>query len=263
MMKTTWIVVLACALALPAGLRAAPPPTSLRYQLAVDVDAGGQVTDTQALPNVPAAMATLLDHAVRQWRFHPARRNRVAQPAHTWVTVLVNVQTLADGQGLVRVRYVDNGPRLVSIGKPPTYPVAEIHRRRSAFLMVTGTVDAHGKLVDMAVKSQVHGERVAHDFRAAAMASARTWHFEPVRVGGKPMPVRVRFPITYTLGPPGDTRLVDHRQLMYLRAQQRKRQALEQTGDARGMPLGMGQVASVDAPLQPDSVGEVRVRTAP
>lgn len=263
MMKTTWIVVLSCALALPACLRAAPAATSLRYQVAVDVDASGRVTGTRAASSMPAFMATLLDHALRQWRFHPARRDKAAQPAHTWVTVLVNVDKRADGQGRVRVRYVDNGPHVASIGGQPEYPVAEIHRRRSAFLMVTGTVDASGKLVDIGVKSRVDGERVPHDFRASAEAFARRWRFDPVRVGGKPMPARVRFPITYAMGAKGDMRMADHRQLMFLRAQQRKRQALEEAGDARGMPLSMGQVASVDAPLQPDRIGEVQVRIAP
>jgi len=56
---------------------------------------------------------------------------------------------------------------------------------------------------------------------------------------------------------------VDHRQFMFIQAQQRKRQALEESGDARGMPLGMGQVAAVDGPLKPERVGEVQMRTAP
>jgi hypothetical protein len=34
-------------------------------------------------------------------------------------------------------------------------------------------------------------------------------------------------------------------------------------GDARDMPLNMGQVASLDSPVQPDLISEVQVRTAP
>lgn len=93
-MKTSWIVVLACALALPAGLRAAPATNSLRYQVAVDVDASGNVTATKAASNTPAVMTTLLDHAIRQWHFHPTMRSKVPQPAHTLVDVLMNVEKL-------------------------------------------------------------------------------------------------------------------------------------------------------------------------
>jgi TonB family protein len=188
--------------------------------VAVDVDASGKVTATKAASNTPAVMATLLDHAIRQWHFHPAMRSKVPQPVHTWVDVLMNVEKLPDGQGLVRVRYIDNGPRLVSGFTRPAYPRAEIRRHRAAILMVTGTVDPEGRLEDITVTSRFPGERVLHDFSASARAVAEQWRFDPVTVAGKPFPARVKLPITYMTGIPGGEQFVDHKQMLFLKKQE-------------------------------------------
>lgn len=89
------------------------------------------------------------------------------------------------------------------------------------------------------------------------------WRFDPVTVAGKPFPARVKLPITYMTGIPGGEQFVDHKQMLFLKKQKRKREALRTSGDARDLPLSMDQVASVEIPLQPDRIAEVQVRTAP
>ncbi len=261
------MVVLACALLLPAGARATAPAKPVvatqRYLVAVDVDASGKVTAAEPMPGVPAVLAPLLQKAVRQWHFHPALHNKVPQPAHTWVQVLVNITEKTDGKGRVRMRYAGNGPRLITSTVHPVYPSDELHRRHSAFLMVTGTVDTSGKLVDVVVTNRVEGDRLSYRFRVATENSARQWRFEPVRVGGTPVPTRVRLPFSYTMGGPGEMSSLSHRQRLFLENLKRQREALEASGDASGMPLTMGQVATLDGPLQPDSIEQVQVRTAP
>src|SRR6185312_9839103 len=66
----TWFLV-----AVPALSAAHAEPLTHLYTVAVDVDAQGQIAGTTPAADTPAPIATILDQALKQWRFAPVMQD--------------------------------------------------------------------------------------------------------------------------------------------------------------------------------------------
>lgn len=224
------------------------------YSVGVNVDAQGRVTacdpDDGSPGRVPTQIAKVIDAAVQQWRFAPARIGGKAVPAHTFVHVKLRATPNAKGGYDLRISYVGNGPRLERHGVIPTYPADAIRMRESAFVYLDVTVQPDGSLTDAKVTSQFESWKVRPSFKKSALEMVKQWRAVPERVNGQPVATHLRVPITYALSPPEFTA----RQVLMLRAQALKEDA---ANDGPGISLPSQQEVALDSPLQPQSVAAI------
>lgn len=126
----------------------------------------------------------------------------------------------------------------------PAYPVEAQMRGLRGIVILELVIDEQGKVATADVVRSVQ------PFDEAALSAARQWEYEPTKVDGRPVRVRVTVPITFALKLPEMTRqdgVPEMRQ-----------------GAAPGFPPGMEGPARVvaEVTLQPDgSVAEASVRS--
>jgi TonB family protein len=82
----------------------------------------------------------------------------------------------------------------------PTYPPEALAQGVRGIVILDIVVGAQGKVESTGVVRSVPG------LDEAAIAAARQWEYEPTRVGGKPVRVRITVPITFALALPSITR---------------------------------------------------------
>lgn len=82
----------------------------------------------------------------------------------------------------------------------PVYPAEALAQGIRGIVILDIVVDAHGRVASTSVLRSVAG------LDEAAIAAARQWEYEPAKVGGKPVSVRVTVPITFSLALPRITR---------------------------------------------------------
>ena len=78
----------------------------------------------------------------------------------------------------------------------PTYPQEALAQGVRGIVILDIVVDTQGKIESTSVVRSVPG------LDEAAIAAARQWEYEPTRVGGKPVRVRITVPITFALALP-------------------------------------------------------------
>src|SRR5262249_29081980 len=84
-------------------------------------------------------------------------------------------------------------PKLVRFVEAP-YPDSERERGENAAVLLTISINAEGKVVDATVERSA-GEA----FDAAAIEAVKQFEFEPARVDGNPVPVRIQYRYDFTL----------------------------------------------------------------
>ncbi len=86
---------------------------------------------------------------------------------------------------------LDQKPRATA-QPPPEYP-ADLRRRKvEGTVVVVFTVDRNGRVVQPTIEQSPHPQ-----LASAALAAVRRWRFEPGRRQGRPVPFRMRVPITF------------------------------------------------------------------
>jgi TonB family protein len=82
---------------------------------------------------------------------------------------------------------------------PPKYPAAAAKARITGEVVLIVDVAADGRVADVRVeKSRPQGV-----FDQVTLDAARRWTFEPARKDGKPVPGRIRVPVTFAMDAPG------------------------------------------------------------
>jgi TonB family protein len=116
----------------------------------------------------------------------------------------------------------------------PAYPAQALAQGIRGIVILDIVVDGRGKVASTSVLRSVAG------LDEAAIAAARQWEYEPTKVDGKPVSVRLTVPITFSLALP---RLLRQAGVPELRQ-----------GVAPGFPPGdaAGGTASAEVTLEPD-----------
>lgn len=76
---------------------------------------------------------------------------------------------------------------------PPRYPSESADAGESGTVVVVLKIEADGTISKVALDTSSGFPRLD----AAALEAAAGWHFTPAQEGGKPVPVRVRVPVTF------------------------------------------------------------------
>jgi TonB family protein len=116
----------------------------------------------------------------------------------------------------------------------PVYPPEALAQGIRGIVILDIVIDAQGKVASTSVLRSVPG------LDEAAIAAARQWEYEPTKVAGKPVSVRLTVPITFSLALPRLTRQTGVPEL---------RQGVTPT-----FPQGGGEsgAAAVEVTLEPD-----------
>jgi len=77
-------------------------------------------------------------------------------------------------------------PKLIS-GNAPVYPISQVRSGSAGFAIVAFIVGVDGRTHDIQVVRASYPYFGSH-----TVLAVRNWEFEPARVNGKPVPVKVR-----------------------------------------------------------------------
>lgn len=182
--------------ALPA--RAADTRTQV-FVIGADVNAQGEVTQTQPEADTAKPLAAALDLALKQWRLEPARQDGKAVPAHTFIEARLDAIPEDSGNYTLRISYVRHGPtwdrRL-----QPSYPAAAIGLGVTGLVAMAGTVRPDGKISLTDARSVVSGGRGRPSLLKAAATDWFQRHaVSPETVDGHPAAARIRAYIEFRL----------------------------------------------------------------
>ena len=196
------LALAAPALAAPEGAGGPLPPQTV--MLKVGVDAAGRVQTTASLDAsaVPAYLQAAEGYA-RRLEFTPARKDGVAVPSETYLSLVIATEPVGDGKFALKLRRAVNGPGVARLGKldVPKYQ----GRRSGAMIVVSVDVDAEGK-PDMAtfrtVKADLRDDNSFAEARYvdAIRSSVRHSVFVPDKVGGAAVPSRLSLPYRFGMG---------------------------------------------------------------
>lgn len=78
--------------------------------------------------------------------------------------------------------------------KPPAYPAKLREAGVTGAVVVLIVIDEAGRVIAAEVSKASHDE-----FREPAIKAVRAWTFEPGKVGGKPVRVRVSVPLNFSM----------------------------------------------------------------
>lgn len=87
----------------------------------------------------------------------------------------------------------DTPPRFIS-GHAPVYPITQVQAGHAGEATIDFTVDIEGHTTDFRVVSTTYPYFASH-----AILAIQKWKFEPGKKNGKPVPVRIRLPISYIM----------------------------------------------------------------
>jgi TonB family protein len=119
----------------------------------------------------------------------------------------------------------------------PEYPADAQARGLRGIVILELLIDTQGKVAQATVTRSVP------PFDEAALVAVRRWEYEVTRVGGKPVPVRLSVPITFTMPVPRVTRQTGIPELVQ--------------GINPAFPAGQDRAASVVAELTLEPTGQV------
>lgn len=188
-----------------SAARAAAPPAGgqqvareYRAEVALDIDAHGQVTAVQLPADLPPVLAGPAREAIGHWRFEPPVRGGHAVTARTWARVRLQLLRQSDGNYGLRAVYGSNGPGL-TFARRPDYPRNEIRQRGQGRLVMEATVQPDGTLTDVQMASYRFNHPDPGAFRTSAETVMRYAHAQPELVDGKPVATRIQVPFVWAL----------------------------------------------------------------
>lgn len=218
-MLCTALLLLACTPVRAADKR------EQTFVLGADVNAQGEVTQTQPEASVTKPIAAVLDLALKHWRFVPAQQNGKAVPAHTFVEVKLEATPDDAGKYSLRVSYVRHGPtwdrRLA-----PRYPLDALRNYAAGLVVVRGSLQSDGKIVITDTRTALSGNG-----ESLLRKATTDWFLQhksmPETVDGSPVPAQIRVYITFRLNAVGSGREKPAGEELY---SARERELLHQAG---------------------------------
>ncbi|PTX91477.1 TonB family protein [Opitutus sp. ER46] len=160
------------------------PQAQVAVTLAVDPN--GSVTTVKLPDNVEDEAATVIEQAVKSWRFAPARNNGTPIPAELKMKVVCLPPPSAP--------WALTTPAKPLTRMPPRYPAAMRRYGFEGTVTVDFVVSESGKVERATVRSSTNPA-----FNRPALAAVREWTFRPAERAGKAVKSRIRVPIQFTL----------------------------------------------------------------
>jgi hypothetical protein len=192
-------VMLCAAMFLLAGslpVRAADSQKQT-YVIGAEVNALGEVTETQPELGVTKPIAAVLDLALRHWRFVPAQMDGRSIPAHTFITASLESVTGADGKYTLTVRYISQGPKWEH-SNFPLYSAEALQIHAQGSVETTAELQADGKLIikDSRTSATGRGGRLLAKGVDDALLHDR---YTPETLDGNPVPAHLRSRVEFHL----------------------------------------------------------------
>ncbi|AGG87298.1 energy transducer TonB [Rhodanobacter denitrificans] len=192
-MLRTAMLLLICALSAHAAER-----REQTFVVGADVNAQGEVTQTQPEAGVSKPIAAALDLALKHWQFVPAQKDGIAVPAHTFIET--ELEAIPDGNGRysLRISYIRHGPTW-DRHLPPAYPTDAVRNHESGVIVVTGDLHQDGKIVITDIRGVLEGGG-----GLLLKKAAKDWFLHhnvvPETMEGRPVAARISTYITFRLG---------------------------------------------------------------
>lgn len=177
-------------------------PLSLSWQLSID--AQGHVAQLQATPDKRAErmpqVRAVLEKKIREWQFVPGSVDGKPQATETLLTVSTTLPAQRGDDYQVRIDDVRTG---AGIGKmvPPRYPIDAVSKGASGRVVVNVSFDADGKVTE--AKADYSQSNAPGILIKAALDAAKSWTFQPERVGGHGVAGSTMLPTCFQLVPVG------------------------------------------------------------
>lgn len=192
-MLCTAMLLLICSLSAHAAER-----REQTFVVGADVNAQGEVTQTQPEAGVSKPIAAALDLALRHWRFVPAQKDGIAVPAHTFIETKLEAIPDDSGKYTLRISYIRHGPTW-DRHLPPQYPADAVRHHESGVIVVTGDLHPDGKIVITDIRGALGGGG-----GSLLKKAAKDWFLHhnvvPETVDGRPVAARISTYITFRLG---------------------------------------------------------------
>lgn len=154
------------------------------------LDASGQLQRISLEAPADGRLQPLVEQALRQWRFAPARADGQPVAAELRVPVVLFTEKALQRPGLRPGGPVDS-PKVtkqVAPDYPPEMKASGIVGR----VVLSIVVNAAGK-----VENPVVVESNGPAFNQPAIKAVLAWRFEPARQNGKPVPMTVQIPVVF------------------------------------------------------------------
>lgn len=188
----------------PAALEYTPLSTG-EAELALQIDASGNLTDVLATAYTHRAFADEAIATVRQWRFEPARRD--GEPIDIRVSLRINFTTkmrvatlmpLETTGALMRQAGVPEGTNLICPVRELDSPLKVIHPATPIHPGRTANLPNGRTIVDFYVDENGHArlpivtETTHPAFGFAAVKALEDWRFAAPKRKGRPVIVRIQ-----------------------------------------------------------------------
>jgi hypothetical protein len=187
MKRMHWLLVLFLVWTLPAW---ADDTRKQTFVVGADVNAQGEVTQTQVDADVTKPIAAVLDLALKHWSFVPAQREGKAVPVHTFIEAKLEALADASGKYTLTIRYVSQGPKWEHLDVPH-YPEDAIRMRVEGSVEAVGELQADGRLIVGDSRTSIKA-REGKLLVQAVDDYLRHDRYTPETVDGKPVPARLR-----------------------------------------------------------------------
>lgn len=167
------------------------------FIVGADVNAQGEVTQTQPEASVGKPIAAVLDLALKHWRFVPTQRNGKTVPVHTFIEAKLEAIPDDTGKYSLQVSYLRHGPAW-DRRQSPRYPADAIRYGASGIVVMMGNLQPDGKIVITDTQTALGGNG-----ESSLRKAATDWFLQhivvPETVEGSPVAAQIRVYITFRL----------------------------------------------------------------
>lgn len=189
----TAVLLLTCSFSTQAADRRAQT-----FVVGADVNAQGEVTQTQPEANVDKPFAAVLDLALKRWRFVPAQQDGKAVSAHTFIEAKLEAIPDDNGKYSLRISYIRHGPSW-DHHLPPRYPADAMRNHESGVIVVKGDLQPDGKIVVTDALDALEGGNGGSLLKKAARDWLLHHNAVPETVDGQPVAARISAWLTFRL----------------------------------------------------------------
>jgi len=166
----------------PQAMAAEPLSMGTGGSLVIDTD--GSVRDLTVSPGLTPAIAALVEHSVRSWKFEPILRDGNPILARTGYSMKL-VATPMEGGFSVRVEKVTFGSPRKLVKQSMAMGADLVHLGQNVWVLVAMRVAKDGKVTDAAVLDvqSMDGNGVTRkgQYESIVSRGVKRWQFEPAR----------------------------------------------------------------------------------
>ncbi|MGQ4582353.1 hypothetical protein [Lysobacter sp. F60174L2] len=266
----TWILLLALSFAPLAyagdasSTQAAAPIYEITATGDIEIGPDGRVHHYELDKGQTPVIEQALARNIEQWRFEPILVDGRPVIGATRMRISINAEPTATGDYQLRVNDVWFGEpsRSAHDLSPPRYPVEALRSNMGAKVVLVLKLDDQGKVIrvhpeqvslDRGVRNERSAERWRDLFAEASVDVAKHWTFNiNETVGGKPVGVSVRIPVTYSLNDGYGRFTVENTWRQYLPGPRHPAPWVTESAVAAtdGMSLKDGQVQPINSRFQ-------------